>query len=219
MITHTADSNLSDTFAYFCREAYGDVRKICELPGFEDVKGYYYAFPDGRIYSTYLCGFLSPSSTPSGGHLQVSLQTTDGGSRTCYIHQIQAAAKHGYGKPDGWHVRHINGDEKDNSRANVEYCLPAVNHADATKHGKRGKRLSKREVQKARLFATYRSKRHGKGFSNRLIAEFLDTLPGTISNIINRKSRVEVGDLFLGDYEGMVWSFDSDEPEFWSPDR
>ena len=161
---------------------------------------------------------MSLSATSSGGYLQVKLQMKDGSQRTFNIHQIQAAAKHDYAKPNGYHVRHINGDPKDNSRSNVEYCLPAVNHADAKKHGKRGRRLSEREVQKIRLLSHYRSNRFGKGFSNRVIAECLGTLPVTVANIIKRRTWPNVEDISLGDYEGMVWGHHEAEPEFWSAD-
>ena len=208
-----------DFLEHYFKEAYGDVKRVNSLPGYEDIKRYYYIFPDGRVWSSYLCDFMHPSTTSSGGYLQVKLQMKDGSQRTFNVHQIQAAAKHGYTKPDGYHVRHINGDATDNSRSNVEYCLPAVNRADAKKHGKVGRHLSERAVQKIRLLSQYRSKRYGKGFSNRAIAVCLGTFPSTVSNIIKRRSHVDVEDLSLDDHEGMVWSHDSSEPEFWLADR
>ncbi len=33
--------------------------------------------------------------------------------------------------------------------------------------------------------------------------------------ILEGRSGDEVEDLSLGNYEGMVWNLDSDEPEFW----
>jgi DNA-binding transcriptional regulator YiaG len=71
------------------------------------------------------------SATP---YLSVSLKDIDGtGQKTIYIHKLVAQLFIGE-RPDGFVIRHLDGNKYNNHASNLTYGTPQQNHEDLKKH-------------------------------------------------------------------------------------
>lgn len=101
------------------------------VPGYE---GIYEVSNLGRIKSHHYREdrILRPGGHPSG-HLFVNL-CRDGNPKRAGVHQVVARAFVGE-RPDGYEVRHLDGDPTNNAATNLAYGTHADNMNDRRTHG------------------------------------------------------------------------------------
>lgn len=95
----------------------------------------YFFSTDGRIASVIRrrARILKPIRAGEG-YQAVSLRDRAGVLRREYVHHLIARFFIGP-RPDGMHIRHLNGDKTDNDIGNLAYGTPAENAADKQAHG------------------------------------------------------------------------------------
>lgn len=71
---------------------------------------------------------------PVGRYLAVELIRKDGARERIYVHRAIAEAFHG-SCPIGMHCRHLDGNPRNNSAANLAWGTPTENNADKIAHG------------------------------------------------------------------------------------
>lgn len=105
-------------------ELEAEARPIPGLPGYQ-------AATDGRILGvrggwlklfTNPRGYLCFNVVRVGVHVQLR------------VHVAVCEAFHGT-RPDGYHVAHLNGDQKDNRATNLAWCTPEENEGHKRVHG------------------------------------------------------------------------------------
>jgi hypothetical protein len=161
-----------------------------EIPGYE---GLYEASTEGRVRSlpretVHYTGkrivrggrVLNGCTTPTG-YIQVSM-SKDGRTSGARVHTLVALAFIGP-RPPRLVVRHLDGNGKNNTVANLAYGTPQDNSDDMDKHGTvlRGERhgcakLNAEQVAKIREMAKYRSRIS--------LAQLFDMSDQQISNIV-----------------------------------
>ncbi|WP_299315526.1 NUMOD4 motif-containing HNH endonuclease [uncultured Halomonas sp.] len=97
----------------------------------------YYSRRRGRL--------LRPGRMNAFGHLSVAIGK--GNSRT--VHSLVMEAFIGP-RPDGFDIRHLNGDGSDNRLVNLEYGSRSENNRDIARHGRRRVTLSQAEEIRCR---------------------------------------------------------------------
>ena len=154
----------------------------------KDIKGYkgrYAATKDGRIYSYYLKGFLSPK-VDKGGYLMVCLQK-NGQKKYFQVHRLIAETY--ISNPDNLEtVNHKDGVKNNNNINNLEWSSFSDNLKHAYKIGLRcnkgtnspTSKLTENDIRKIRKLL------HEK--ETKEIAEMYGVVPGTIYNISSRRS-------------------------------
>ena len=154
----------------------------------EDIKGYegrYAVTKDGRIYSYYLKGFLSPK-TDKDGYLVVCLHK-NGQKKYFQVHRLIAETY--ISNPDNLEtVNHKDGVKNNNNINNLEWCSFSDNLKHAYKIGLRcnkgtnspTSKLTENDIRKIRKLL------HEK--ETKEIAEMYGVVPGTIYNIASRRS-------------------------------
>jgi hypothetical protein len=89
---------------------------------------------DGRVIT--LVGkhprFMKPIQM--GAYVGLQLRTADGGRERGYLHRLICEAFHGP-CPDGYECRHLDGDKRNNSAANLAWGTPSENNRDKEAHG------------------------------------------------------------------------------------
>lgn len=108
-----------------------------DIPGYE---GLYQVSDQGKVrslgrlnaYGRRIKGRELSQINATRGYLQVKL-CKDGLQSTRKIHVLVASAFIG-DRPDGNHVRHLNGIKKDNRVVNLAYGSPAENGKDMRRH-------------------------------------------------------------------------------------
>ncbi|MFC3848880.1 NUMOD4 motif-containing HNH endonuclease [Corynebacterium hansenii] len=115
------------------------------IPGWE---GRYEASTHGRIRNvprriimrngipkTIRPRILTPQRKDKYGHLTLNLSRGDGRSNNRMVHRLIAETFLGP-RPDGMHVRHLNGDPTDNRPENLAYGTHSENMRDMVRHGR-----------------------------------------------------------------------------------
>lgn len=105
-------------------------RPVAEFPGYD-------VSDQGRVRSWRtkrgpLPYVLSPGLNPKGYPLVVLQQ--DGRQRTIQVHRLVAEAFVGP-RPTGWHTRHLDGNQQNNTAANLAYGTASDNERDKVRHG------------------------------------------------------------------------------------
>jgi len=110
------------------------MKKICEIPGYEDVMPIYYIGKCGTVYSYGNYGSttkgkrrIKKSVPKTGGYMYAYLMKIGGKMSTLRLHRIVASAyvKNEESKP---HVNHIDGNRQNNNYKNLEWVTPKENN-------------------------------------------------------------------------------------------
>src|SRR5690554_6953141 len=131
----------------------------------------YMACENGHIYSmnykrTGQMRRLKPASDP-GGYLRTMLKRDDGKYVTVKVHQVILWAFVGK-MEDGMTVNHIDGNKKNNSLQNLEYCTRSENMIHAFKTGlMKPKRGTRNGMAKLTTEDVIEIKRHIKNHNGR----------------------------------------------------
>lgn len=145
----------------------------------------YIIMSNGDVYSTLNTKLtkLKPGTKP-GGYLFVGLTNSDGERKYEMVHRLVAKAfiKKQHGKE---HVNHIDGNKKNNSTYNLEWCSPSENSRHALDAGlaHSGLKSYKSKLNKRQLEEIYYAK--GK---YRDIGRHYGVCAQTVCNIKNKNT-------------------------------
>lgn len=122
----------------------------------------------------------------------VSLHSPDGARLKRRVHSLVMEAFVGP-RPNGAHVRHLNGEPADNRLVNLTYGTPKENHDDMVRHGRqaRGSGIPQARLDEAavaeirRLYAT-------GGYRHRDLAEIYGVHVATVFRALNAKTWAHV---------------------------
>jgi hypothetical protein len=126
----------------------------------------YVVYPDGRIWSDYKKDFLVPQDNGTG-YLKVLLRI-NGKPQNRYVHRLVATAF--LPKPFGFdEVNHIDGNKKNNTVENLEWCTCLQNKQHAANNGLTNKgeknhahKLTEEQIKNIRSEYVYGSKDRGQ---------------------------------------------------------
>lgn len=156
----------------------------------------YYATPDGRVLSTWVCGQAGrpharePKALtllPIGnGYLSVSMKI-NGVNAKRYLHAVIALTFIGP-RPAGEQVRHLDGNKHNNCVANLAYGTARDNTDDSLRLGliPTGERNGQAKLT-AELVGQIRQLA-GAGATHRAISERFGVTPSNVSMIVNRNT-------------------------------
>lgn len=178
----TADDRLDEI------QARADAATIGDIPGYE-------VRSDGTVWSTRNWrGYGERQVAPvvgQGGYLKVRLSLPGGRRINRNVHRLVAESFLGP-RPDGAHIRHLNGDQTDNRVSNLAWGTHAENMRDRDAHGTTARgsangssRLTEQDVLAIRTLAA-------GGLSQRSIAARFDVSQTAIWRILNEKGWTHV---------------------------
>ena len=164
-----------------------DKRRIHDfLP---EIKDYYTITSDGEIYSDN-CGIMKTRNKGNTDYQIINFSTVDGKKKTFRVHRLVMMAFKPIENSEDWDVNHIDGNKRNNSLDNLEWCTPQENQLHAFRLGlqkpRRGEasnfsKLKKEDIQK--IFDLRED-----GFTQKMIAEEVGCTPSNISYILRHKT-------------------------------
>ena len=154
-----------------------------------EIKDYYTITSDGKIYSDN-SGLMKTRNKPGTEYQIISFSTVDNNKKTFRVHRLVLLAFKPVENSQNLEVNHKDGNKKNNSLDNLEWCNDSENQIHAFKLGlqkpRRGEKsnfskLSINDIEK--IF-----KLREKGLTQKEIAEIIGCTRSNISYILNKKT-------------------------------
>ena len=154
-----------------------------------EIKDYYTITSDGKIYSDN-SGLMKTRNKPGTEYQIINFSTVDNNKKTFRVHRLVLLAFKPVENSQNLKVNHKDGNKKNNSLDNLEWCNDSENQIHAFKLGlqkpRRGEKsnfskLSINDIEK--IF-----KLREKDLTQKEIAEIVGCTRSNISYILNKKT-------------------------------
>lgn len=156
-----------------------------------ELKFDYYVTDDGRVWSDRSNKFLNPQSDKDG-YQKVQLMSIDGKRHRYSIHRLVLENFCPIDNMSELQINHIDGDKKNNSLSNLEWCTCQENIDHAIAHHLRAKVNGAVKLTKEQVIEIY--KRNIAGESNIKLGQEFNVHPDTIGRIKHKHYWKEVLD-------------------------
>jgi len=111
----------------------------------EILKDYYFIDKDGNIFSTKTNKQMK-SYSDSKGYLQIELRCKDDTSKSFLIHRLVMKTFNPIENDKNFDINHKNGNKKDNSLDNLEWCTTQYNITHSYINGFQKRKLTDQDV-------------------------------------------------------------------------
>jgi len=154
-----------------------------------NIKDYYIINDKGEIYSDN-SGLMKTRNKGNTEYQIINFQQLDGTKKTYRVHRLVLMAFNPVNNMNDLEVNHIDGDKKNNSLQNLEWCISSENQQHAFKMGLQKARkeeasnfskLKKEDIEKIFLLRQ-------QGWTHQMIANEVGCSRSNISYILSKKT-------------------------------
>lgn len=158
-----------------------------------ELKDYYTVTSDGEFYSDN-SGLMKTRNRAGTEYQIINFSTTDGKKKTFRAHRLVLMAFHPVENMNELEVNHIDGNKKNNSLKNLEWCTPSENQKHAFKLGlnkpRTGERSNWAKLTKDDVKKVFELRK--QGLTQQQIGDIVGCTKSNISCILRSKSWKEV---------------------------
>lgn len=151
----------------------------------KDCKANYVINAEGLVQNLVSGKFIKAHTTPKG-YLRVELPTVKGKPKKFFVHRLVAEAFIP-NKNSDLYVNHIDGNKKNNSTKNLEWCSAAHNNAHAWRSGLKARAYKTKKLSPSIILIIRRLA--SQGTKQSYLASRFNVNQSTISRIISYKRR------------------------------
>lgn len=154
-----------------------------------DLKDYYTITKEGKIYSDN-SGLMKTRNRKGTDYQIINLSEEDGSKKTFRMHRLVMMAFKPVDNMEKLEVNHIDGDKKNNSLENLEWCTASENQQHAFRLGlqkpRKGNKSNFSKLKEEDINRIFELRK--QGLTQQRIAEIIGCSRSNISYILNKKT-------------------------------